>query len=70
MDKLNAVTLKDQLWETLHQVKNGEMDAAKGDAVASQAREILRTIKTQVVIIDKARMEFSNELKDFAIPKL
>lgn len=70
MDKLNAVTLKQQLWETLHGIKSGDMDAAKGDAIASQAREILRTIKTQVTIIDKARLEFTNEMKDFAVPKL
>lgn len=69
MEKLNAVTLKQQLWETLHAIKSGEMDAAKGDAIASQAREILRTTKTQVTIIDKARLEFTNELKEFAIPR-
>lgn len=67
MEKLNAATLKGQLWETLHQIKSGEIDAAKGDAIASQAREILRTIKTQVQIIDKAHVEISSELKSFAL---
>lgn len=66
METLNAVTLKKQLWETLHEIKNGSMDAAKGDAIASQAREILRTTKTQLSIMDKARMDVSEELKNFA----
>ena len=66
MEKLNAVTLKQQLWETLHGIKSGDIDAAKGDAIASQAREILRTTKTQVMILDKSRMEMTNELKTFA----
>ena len=68
MDKLNAVTLKKQLWETLHAIKTGDMDAATGDAIASQAREILRATKTQLSIIDKARLDFTDELKQFAIP--
>ena len=67
METLNAGTLKQQLWETLHEIKSGSIDAAKGDAIASQAREILRTIKTQVQIIDKAHVEMSNELKSFAL---
>lgn len=69
MEKLNAVTLKDQLWDTLHQIKSGDIDAAKGDAIAAQAREILRTTKTQVTIIDKARQSLSDELLEFAVPK-
>lgn len=69
MEKLNAVTLKNQLWETLHGIKNGELDASKGDAIASQAREILRTTKVQVKIIDMAKAEVSKELIDFAIVK-
>lgn len=66
MEKLNAATLKNQLWETLHGIKSGDLDAAKGDAIAAQAREILRTTKVQVTIMDKARMEVSKELVDFA----
>lgn len=66
MEQLNAVTLKQQLWETLHGIKNGEIDAAKGDAIASQAREILRTTKTQVLILDKSHLEMTKELRTFA----
>jgi hypothetical protein len=69
MEKLSAASLKQRLWETLHQVKDGGMDAAQGDAIASQAREILRTTKTQLMIIDKARIKVSDELVDFALNK-
>lgn len=69
MQKLNAVNLKQSLWETLNNIKDGDLEAAKGDAIASQAREILRTVNTQVKIIDKAKSEISNELKDFAMPR-
>lgn len=69
MQKLNAVNLKQSLWETLNNIKDGNLEAAKGDAIASQAREILRTVNTQVKIIDKAKSEISNELKDFAMPR-
>ena len=66
METLNAATLKGQLWETLHGIKSGQIDAAKGDAIAAQAREILRTTKVQVTIMDKAKKDISQELVDFA----
>lgn len=66
MEQLNAVTLKTALWETLHKIKSNEMEAAKGDAIAAQAREILRTIKTQVMILDKAHATVTSELMSFA----
>ena len=69
MEQLNAVTLKTSLWETLNGIKNGEIDAAKGDAIASQAREILRTTNTQLKIVTMAKVELSDEIKGFAIPK-
>lgn len=69
MKTLNAVTLKDSLWSTLNQIKDGELEASKGDAIASQAREILRTVRTQVVILDKAHTDITKELVDFAKPE-
>lgn len=67
MEKLNAVTLKGQLWETLILVKEGKMEAAQADAIAAQAREILRTTNTQINIISKLKTEVSDELKGFAV---
>lgn len=65
--KLNAVNLKNTLWETLLNVKEGKMEAAQADAIASQAREIIRTTNTQMGIISKLKTEVSDELKDFAV---
>lgn len=69
MKELNAVTLKEELWDTLKKIKSNELEAARGDAIASQAREILRTIKTQVQIIDKMHENITTELQNFAAPK-
>lgn len=63
---LTAVNLKQALWDTLQQVKSGSITAGSGDAVASQAREILRTVKTQLAIFSQAGQGVTNELVDFA----
>lgn len=68
MNTLNAVTLKESLWETLNEIKDGNLEASKGDAIASQAREILRTVRVQVVILDKAHADITKELVEFAKP--
>lgn len=62
MEKLTAQNLKNELWETLHQVKNGKMDCGQADSVASQAREILRTVKTQLQITHMAKRDVPAEL--------
>jgi len=69
MEALSAVTLKDRLWETLNRIRTNELDAAKGDAIASQAREILRTTNTQLKIVAMSKLELSDELIGFAMPK-
>ena len=64
--KLNAVNLKAALWSTLNQVKRGEITPGTGDVVASQAREILRTVRAQLAIFAQAGKAVSDELIDFA----
>ena len=49
-EKLTAVNLKAALWETLHGLKSDEIEPGKGDAIAVQAREIIRTVNTQLKI--------------------
>lgn len=66
MKKLSAVNLKDALWETLNAVKDDSMLPAQGDAIASQAREILRTVKTQLQIVAQAKRNVPTEIIDFA----
>jgi len=68
-EKLNAVNLKAALWDTLQKVRSGEMTPGSADAVASQAREILRTARTQLAIFSQAGESVASELVDFAKPK-
>ncbi len=65
---LNAINLKDALWSTLQDVKSGKITPGSGDAIAAQAREILRTVKVQLQIFTQAGESVTSELIDFAKP--
>lgn len=64
--KLSATNLKNALWETLEQIKNDKILPAQGDAIASQAREILRTIKVQLQIVGQSKRSVPLEVIEFA----
>jgi len=64
--KLSAVNLKDALWETLQAIKAGSIQPAEGDAIAGQAREILRTVKVQLQVVGQAKRSVPTEVIDFA----
>lgn len=64
--QLSAVNLKNALWETLQAVKDDKMQASQGDAVAAQAREILRTVKTQIQISGHAKRSLPLEVIEFS----
>lgn len=64
--KLNATNLKNILWETLQDVKSGNMEAGQADAVASQAREILRTTSVQLKVASQANRVISKDVIEFA----
>lgn len=73
MNDLSATTLKNALWETLNQIKgdgtaaNGPgMLPAQGDAIAAQAREILRTIKVQLQVCAQGKRNIPTSVIDFA----
>jgi len=66
MKDLTATNLKDALWETLNNLKTGEIQCGEADAVASQAREILRTTNTQLRIFSQAKRPTSTAVIDFA----
>lgn len=66
MANLNAVNLKQALWETLNDIKSDKMQAAQGDAIASQAREILRTVKVQLQIAAHTKRSVPIEVINFA----
>lgn len=65
---LNAVNLKSSLWDTLNDLRSGKITPGAGDAVAAQAREILRTVRTQLQIFTQSGKSVTNELIDFAKP--
>jgi len=64
--ELSAVNLKNALWETLVSIKDDKMQAAQGDAIASQAREILRTIKVQLQIAGHTKRSVPVEVLNFS----
>jgi hypothetical protein len=66
IDKLSATSLKDVLWETLNEIKGDKMLPGQGDAIASQAREILRTIKVQLQIVGQSKRNVPTDVIDFA----
>lgn len=63
---LTASSLKDILWETLNDIKTEQMLPSRGDAVAGQAREILRTVKTQMQISSQSKRPIPTEIIGFS----
>jgi hypothetical protein len=66
MKNLNAKNLKETLWETLNAVKKGEIQPAEADSIATQSREILRTVNVQLKITSQSKRNVSTELIDFS----
>lgn len=66
MSTLTAANLKEALWDTLNQIKQDKMQASQGDAIAAQAREILRTIKVQLQIAGHTKRSVPLEVVNFA----
>ncbi len=66
MTHLSATNLKNSLWETLGSIKSDKMLPAQGDAIAAQAREILRTIKVQLQIVAQGKRNVPTDVIDFA----
>lgn len=66
MKKLSAVNLKNALWETLNAIKSDTMQPSQGDAIAAQAREILRTVKVQLQVSQQSKRSIPVEIIEFA----
>jgi hypothetical protein len=66
MKVLSAVNLKQTLWETLNCIKGDTMQPAQGDAIASQAREILRTVKIQLMVSGQTKRTVPKEIVEFS----
>lgn len=65
-NELNASSLKKALWDTLNNIKDGTMQPGQGDAIASQAREILRTVKVQLQVTNQAKRSVPADVISFA----
>lgn len=63
--ELNATNLKAALWDTLNEIKSGGMQPGQGDAIAAQAREILRTVKVQLQVASQSKRSVPAEVIAF-----
>lgn len=63
---LTAANLKTALWETLVGLKDGDKQPAEGDAIATQAREIIRTVNTQLRIAQQTKRNVPTDVIDFS----
>ena len=66
MSDLTATNLKTALWETLQSLKAGNTQPAEADAIASQAREILRTTNTQLRISQQSKRPVPSDVIGFS----
>jgi hypothetical protein len=66
---LTAINLKDSLWETLNKVKTRKLLPGHADAIAAQAREILRCIKMQLAISGQTNRPVPYEVVEFSEKK-
>lgn len=64
--ELTATNLKGALWDTLNDIKSGAIQPSQGDAIASQAREILRTVKVQLQVTSQSKRTVPADLINFA----
>lgn len=64
--KLTAENLKGELWSTLEDLRSGNMKPGHADAIASQSREILRTVNTQLRIFNQANRPVTADVIAFA----
>jgi hypothetical protein len=64
--ELNASNLKAALWDTLNDIKTGVIQPGQGDAIAAQAREILRTVKVQLQVTNQSKRSVPADVITFA----
>jgi hypothetical protein len=69
MTELTASSLKNMLWDTMQSLSTEKVQPAQADAMASQAREILRTIKLQLQIAQQSKRSVPLEIVTFSETK-
>jgi hypothetical protein len=65
-NELTASNLKSALWGTLNDIKSGVVQPGQGDAITSQAREILRTIKVQLQVTAQSKRAVPADVISFS----
>lgn len=63
--ELNAKNLKDKLWANLQGIESGDIQLTQADGMATQAREILRVVKTELEITKQSGQAVTEKLKAF-----
>lgn len=66
MSDLTANNLKNALWETLNEIKSGNLDSTSGAAIAAQAREIMRTTNAQLRVSQQSKRDVPASLITFS----
>lgn len=64
--KLTATSLKGALWDTLNDLRGERIQPGEGDAIACQAREILRTVKVQLQVAAQTNRGVPKEVIEFS----
>ena len=63
---LTAKNLKSELWDTLNDLRDRKIMPGNADAIAGQAREILRTVKTQLMVSAQTNRSVPMEVVEFS----
>lgn len=63
---LTATNLKNALWDTLQDLRGERVQPGEGDAIACQAREILRTVKVQLQVAAQTNRKVPTEVIEFS----
>lgn len=63
---LTAQNLKNELWNTLNDLRQRKVLPGNADAVAAQAREILRTVRTQLLVSGQTNRPVPIEVVEFS----
>ena len=63
---LSALSLKETLWDTLTDLRHENILPNRADAIAAQAREILRTVKVQLQVAGQAKRGVPEEIVRFS----
>ncbi len=64
--ELTASNLKGVLWSTMTDLQSGAIQPGQGDAIAAQAREILRTVRTQLMVTSQAKRSVPADVITFS----